>query len=152
ILGRTRLDADFRFYGNDAYRLAALAPEKAVRPHRLRIALATAAAVAAAAAAAQPGSTPAPDWVPLPLRPWIGWVLHDAPEARCPRDDGLGVRTCVFASSLALAIDDAGAAFKLEVTAYRNDAALPLPGHAGAWPQQVRLDGKAVPVAATQDR
>jgi hypothetical protein len=123
-----------------------------VRLPSSRIALAAVAAVVAAAATAQPGSAPPLDWVPGALRPWIGWVLHDTPEAHCPRVDGSGDRACVFASSLSLSIDDTGADFKLDVTAYRADAALPLPGHAGAWPQDVRLDGKAVPVGATQSR
>ena len=87
----------------------------------------------------------APDAVPATLAPWTEWVLHDTPDAKCPRVDGFGERACVFASSLLLAIDDAQASFKIDVAAYRKDAPLPLPGHAGAWPEDVRLDGKLLP-------
>ncbi len=125
--------------------------EDRVRANHLRIALATLAVVLAAGAAAQSKSTPAPDWVPAPLKPWTEWVLHDTPDARCPRVGGFGERTCVFASSLSLAIDDSGAIFKVEVSAYRPDAPLQLPGHAGAWPLDVRLDGRALPVSVAQN-
>ena len=101
-------------------------------------------------AGAQPAPPPAADWIPAALKPWIGWVLRDAPEARCPRVGGAGERTCVFASSLAIAIDEAGATFRVEAGAHRQDAPLALPGGSGAWPQDVTIDGKAVPVTSTQ--
>lgn len=114
----------------------------------LRIALAALGVLVTAAAGAQTSAAPAPDWVPAMLKPWTEWVLHDMPDASCPRVGGFGERACVFASSLSLSIDDSGATFKAEVAAYRPDAPLQLPGHAGAWPADVRLDGKPVPVSA----
>jgi hypothetical protein len=125
--------------------------EDRVRSNHLRVALATLALVLTTGAAAQSKTTPAPDWVPAALKPWTEWVLHDTPDARCPRVGGFGERTCVFASSLSLAIDDSGAIFKVDVSAYRLDAPLQLPGHAGAWPVDVRLDGRPLPVSAAQN-
>ena len=122
-----------------------------MRSIKLKIALAAFGVLVTAAAGAQTGGSPAPDWVPAMLKPWTEWVLHDTPDARCPRVGGFGERACVFASSLSLDIDDSGATFKAEVAAYRPDAALELPGHAGAWPADVRLDGKPLPVSVAQD-
>jgi hypothetical protein len=102
------------------------------------------------------GSAPAsvraagPDWVPASLQPWVGWVLHDDPDAGCPRRDGAGERVCVFPASLTLSIDDAGAQFQIVAAAYLADAELPVPGRSGAWPQDVEMDGKAVPVVSAQ--
>jgi hypothetical protein len=93
-----------------------------------------------------------PDAVPSVLRPWIDWVLHEVPDARCPRLDGAGERSCAFASSLSMSIDDAGATFRAQASAYRDGAPLPLPGQAGSWPQDVRIDGVPAAVVAQEGR
>ncbi|HUN93799.1 MAG TPA: hypothetical protein VMU33_17255 [Burkholderiaceae bacterium] len=104
--------------------------------------------------------------IPDALRPWIGWVLRDAPEAQCPRVDGDGERACVLASSLAATLqraeartggkaeqgeDSSGGHFEIDATAYRDAAVLALPGQQGAWPVDVRVDGAAAPVVAHGD-
>jgi hypothetical protein len=103
-------------------------------------------------AAALPAYGAAPEDVPSPLRPWIDWVLHAVPDARCPRLDGAGERSCTFASELAMSIDDGGATFHAHASAYRDGATLVLPGQAGSWPQDVRIDGVAAPVVAREGR
>ncbi len=83
----------------------------------------------------------APEEVPEPLRPWIGWVLHADDTRTCPMtpsdpDD----RACAFAGSLALELDDAGGTFRADWRTY-GAAWLLLPGDARRWPQDVRLNG-----------
>ena len=91
---------------------------------------------APAAAAAQPFPV---EELPPELRPWVSWVLDQAPEAGCPRVRGRAV--CVWPGRLRLELDASGGRFDLLARAER-DADLRLPGDAARWPQQVTLDGR----------
>ena len=89
-----------------------------------------------------------PAGVPPALQPWIEWVRHDIPDARCPRLGGADERICSFASAIVLSIDPHGADFRVRASAYRDGTMLPLPGQAGSWPQDVRIDGAPAAVVA----
>ncbi|HZR36701.1 MAG TPA: hypothetical protein VFA75_15135 [Nevskia sp.] len=83
--------------------------------------------------------------VPAPLKPWIGWVLHDRDPRGCALggDDG---RACDWPSSLSLDLGNGGGAFGLQL---RLDAAgwVALPGGEEQWPQEVRVDSRPAPVS-----
>src|SRR5690349_12922345 len=77
------------------------------------IGLRTSAAHAAPPSARAKPSADRLEPIPQALAPWIGWSLHGHEEERCIsiRD----VRTCVFPSALALAVDARGGSFSLRV-------------------------------------
>ncbi len=91
------------------------------------------------ASTAAAGPLPRED-VPEPLRPWIDWVLRDAPDAVCPSVHGLDHRQCVWPSRLTLELGDASGRFRQEWHVWR-EAWVPLPGDAELWPQDTRVDG-----------
>ena len=107
----------------------------------------------AAAAHAQPITE---DEVPPALRPWIPWVLDGYPDYGCTARESAVLADhnsellCVWPSELVLEVSDQGASFSLEVTADR-DFDVVLPGGPGAWPSDVRIDGRAVPVGGDGD-
>jgi hypothetical protein len=110
-------------------------------------ALACASALLFTLSIESPALAAASDGVPEVLRPWIDWTLHDVSDARCPRLDG-GERNCGFASSMSLSIEESGASFRIRASAFRDGVPLELPGQAGSWPQNVRVDGTAAAVVA----
>ena len=81
--------------------------------------------------------------LPPELRPWVAWVLDQAPDLGCPRVRGQAV--CLWPGRLRLDLGAAGGTFAVELHADR-DAALRLPGSADRWPQDVTLDGRPAPV------
>jgi hypothetical protein len=81
--------------------------------------------------------------VPPELRPWIPWVLDDVRDFGCPRVQGRAV--CLWPGRLRLDLEAAGGTFVLDVQADR-DVEARLPGGAGAWPLDVAVDGRGVPV------
>jgi hypothetical protein len=81
--------------------------------------------------------------VPPELRPWIPWVLDEVRDFGCPRVQGQAV--CLWPGRLRLDLDAAGGTFVIDVQADR-DVAARLPGSADAWPLEVALDGRPVPV------
>jgi hypothetical protein len=91
-------------------------------------------------AAAQP--FPRED-LPPSLRPWVPWVLDQAPTLGCATVQGQ--TTCVWPGRLALELGSSGGTFALDLAADRA-ADLRLPGDALHWPQEVRLDGGPAPV------
>ena len=85
---------------------------------------------AAAAAAPLPEAE-----VPAPLKPWIGWVLHDQDQRDCPIPyNAGGGRDCDWPSRLRLDLDGSGGRFELQL---RLDAPgwVALPGSELLWPQ-----------------
>ena len=88
--------------------------------------------------------------VPEPLKPWVPWVLDTAPEAGCPHlFSDPGQRHCAWPGVLELKVGAHGASFTQEWTAYR-ETWITLPGNDKHWPQEVSVDGKAVPVLSRE--
>lgn len=87
--------------------------------------------------------------IPEPLKPWVGWVLHDKEANLCPPNhssDEDGV--CTWPARLGLNLRDKGGTFTQSFRVYRRDW-VPLPGSGKLWPQDVRVDGKPAVVAPT---
>ena len=97
-----------------------------------------------AGAAAAEGLAPAQ--VPDPLKPWVPWVMHDAPQWQCPHAfDGTEPRFCAWPGALQLGVDARGGRFSQRWYGVREDW-VGLPGEGHWWPQDVLLDGKPVAV------
>ncbi|MFH1467501.1 MAG: hypothetical protein ABIO70_24160 [Pseudomonadota bacterium] len=90
-----------------------------------------------------PAPCRAQEGLPPELEPWAGWVLHGHPELSCPVTSAGA--SCVWPGALELDLGAEGGSFALEVRVDR-DMAVPLPGGAARWPQDVRVDGQAAPV------
>jgi len=86
--------------------------------------------------------------IPPVLEPWREWVLAGHPEIACPLVDGAAA--CAWPGELQVQADDTGGRFAYAVTVDRR-LGLPLPGGPGAWPLDVRVDGRPVPVLAQGD-
>jgi len=88
----------------------------------------------------------APQDVPEPLKPWIGWALHGQEQAKCPALNGSGgEHRCLWPSRLELSLDDKGGAFTQSWRVY-GEAWVALPGDAKRWPQETTVDGTPAPV------
>jgi hypothetical protein len=83
--------------------------------------------------------------VPEPLKPWIGWVLHDERTIACPFLYNEERRQCRWPSRLYLEADSRGARFSQDWLLYGEGWAL-LPGDARHWPREVEIDGQPVVV------
>jgi hypothetical protein len=81
--------------------------------------------------------------VPAPLLPWVPWVLADAPEHACAF--GSGGALCRWPGKLRLELGARGGRWELRSFADRP-LAIALPGGAGRWPSEVRVDGRTVAV------
>ncbi len=86
------------------------------------------------------------DAIPPALEEWKAWVLADLPDQDAvPAYDNFATKLPIWASLLNIEIAEDGGSFNLTGAAYA-DGMLTLPGGSGVWPQQVRLNGEAVPV------
>ncbi|MCB9700823.1 MAG: hypothetical protein H6711_02895 [Myxococcales bacterium] len=82
------------------------------------------------------------DDVPEGLRPWIRWVLHDLPQARCPYLLGsTSERRCLWPSRLSLVIGEERGEFVQRWQVHERSW-VALPGDAERWPQEVAIDGE----------
>jgi len=89
--------------------------------------------------------------VPEPLRPWVAWVLHDAPQAQCPFLYNAPQRHCAWPVRLELKLDDAGGEFTQQWQSY-GEAWLHLPGDPAHWPQSVTVNGEPALVSLDAGR
>ncbi|MCB9663257.1 MAG: hypothetical protein H6732_04025 [Alphaproteobacteria bacterium] len=97
------------------------------------------------------GDPPPPfraDEAPPELRAWVDWVQARTPELACPVV--AGSRACVWPGVLTVDVRGASARLRLRVHTDRHTT-VPLPGGPGAWPQDLRTDGRPAPVLATGD-
>lgn len=95
----------------------------------------------------------APDRLPASLKPWVSWVLHGHEAMACPPlFNAPDVRTCAWPGELAIDLTDHGGAFRQRVDVFAPDTVISLPGDQEVWPQDVRVDGKALPVLAVHGR
>ena len=87
--------------------------------------------------------------VPSALEPWVDWVLWEHKELACPVSYQSEERYCIWPGSLQLQLTDNGGRFTQKITVYKKDVVL-LPGGAGRWPENVRVDGSPVAVLTQQ--
>jgi hypothetical protein len=91
-----------------------------------------------------------PEAVPEPLRPWIGWVLHDVEQVACPYVQGsTEERRCMWPSLLKLTVGEQGGSFE-QVWKVHERGWAPLPGEGKRWPQSVTIDGAPAVVSEQQ--
>ncbi|MGR8932824.1 MAG: hypothetical protein ACU837_00370 [Gammaproteobacteria bacterium] len=84
--------------------------------------------------------------VPEPLKPWVGWVLQEHRDYRCPFVyNSFAEKRCVWASRLTLATEAQKGLFALDAAVYA-ESWVQLPGDADYWPQQVTLDNQPAQV------
>jgi len=99
----------------------------------------------AAGASAQQADEP--PFVPDKLKPWVGWVLHGAPDDRCTGTAG-GDRVCGWPGRMTLQLEPDGATFSVDVW-LDVPTTVALPGSKAHWPQAVLVDG--APAAVIDD-
>lgn len=121
---------------------------------RSTLLLATFLTLAPAVARAQPITEAE---VPPALRPWIPWVLDEYPDLDCTdREsaagaDAAGTPLCIWPSELRIELGREGCDFTLLVVTDRT-VQVGVPGGPGVWPADVRVDGRATPVASSGER
>ena len=97
-------------------------------------------------------AAPDPRTIPDALKPWVDWVLHDAPRARCTRfwQDTQAAR-CAWPGTLQLSVGPTGGRFsqtwQTEITDW-----IALPGGVENWPQNVTVDKQPATVVARDGR
>lgn len=84
--------------------------------------------------------------IPDTLKPWIPWVLRHHQKDFCPfRFDDPNNKSCAWPSHIAIDTSSNGGRFTLEWTMFAPDFVI-LPGDEKAWPLEVKVNDKAVPV------
>jgi hypothetical protein len=87
-----------------------------------------------------------PERTPEPLKPWIGWVLHDSPESGCPFVyNSFDEKHCGWPTELTLDLSEQRGAFSMRVSVFQ-DSWVALPGDYDHWPLAVTLDDRPVEV------
>lgn len=81
--------------------------------------------------------------IPAELKPWVPWVKSQNPDLDCALAPA--GRECVWPGSLTV---EAGATSGRWRLLLRNDRTIevPVPGGAGTWPADLRVDGRSAPV------
>ena len=92
-----------------------------------------------------------PAELPATLRDWLPWAQQGQPPLGCPAAPEGDAAVCVWPGRLQLAAGAREATFRLDVQVFGAPARVALPGEAGAWPQDVRVAGKALPVTEADD-
>lgn len=93
---------------------------------------------------------------PAALEPWRAWVMKDQAFRACPLMAGMqgaaaGDFLCAWPGELRIDADADGASFAMRWTV-DAPGPVPLPGSSDHWPQEVSVDGRAVPVVAHEGR
>jgi len=88
--------------------------------------------------------------VPPDLRPWISWVLDEAPDRNCAIT-ARGETICIWPGELRLNLNAKGGVFTLTAWADR-EMYLELPGDPDRWPQDVKLDARPAAVMETNGK
>lgn len=80
--------------------------------------------------------------VPEPLKPWVNWVLQDAPEQQCPFFyNNHQKKYCAWPSQLTLDFKKQQGHFSSTWQVY-GESYISLPGNTKHWPQNVTVNGK----------
>ncbi|WP_457418065.1 hypothetical protein [Roseateles sp. P5_E7] len=87
-----------------------------------------------------------PTELPAALRDWLPWASQGQPPLGCPAQTEDEAVHCVWPGRLQLSAGAREATFRLDVQVFGAPARVALPGEAGAWPQDVKAGGKALPV------
>lgn len=90
--------------------------------------------------------------VPVPLQPWVDWVLAGEQQHLCPflYNQSEAYR-CAWPTQLTLNLTDKGGEFRQLWQLYQ-DTWVPLPGDQQYWPQQITVNGEPQPIAMDQGR
>lgn len=75
--------------------------------------------------------------VPEPLKPWIGWALHDVQNNNCPYLYNGQQRACSWPSKLELQLSNSGGTFSQSWQIF-DETLVQLPGDNEHWPQRVQ--------------
>ena len=78
-----------------------------------------------------------PEQVPKPLRPWVGWVLHDHEELQCPLWYDADRRQCLWPGELEIEATPSGGRFRQRLRLFKPGR-VRIPGDAKTWPGEVR--------------
>ncbi|HEY0957573.1 MAG TPA: hypothetical protein VGE36_22670, partial [Roseateles sp.] len=89
--------------------------------------------------------------LPPTARDWLPWALQGQAPLGCPTPPD-GDAVCVWPGRLQLNVSTREATFRLDVQVFGAPARVALPGEAGAWPQDVKAGGKALPVTEADGR
>lgn len=98
----------------------------------------------------QAAPLPAAD-LPPAARDWLPWALQGQPPLGCPMPPE-GDAACVWPGRLQLNVGPREATFRLDVQVFGAPARVALPGETGAWPQDVKVGGKVLPVTEAEGR
>ncbi|KQW45540.1 hypothetical protein ASD88_11590 [Pelomonas sp. Root662] len=90
-----------------------------------------------------------PAELPAALRDWLPWAQQGQPPLGCPAQ-AEGEASCVWPGRLQLGAGARDASFRLDVQVFGAPARVALPGEAGAWPQDVKAGGRALPVTEAE--
>lgn len=86
--------------------------------------------------------------VPASLKDWLPWAMHGHEALLCPPPyNGDQAKACVWPSSLELRAGTQAASFRFEVQVFGSASQVVLPGEATRWPQDVKANGRALPVS-----
>lgn len=86
--------------------------------------------------------------IPASLKDWLPWAMHGHEALLCPPPyNGDQAKACVWPSSLELRAGEQAASFRFEVQVFGSASQVVLPGEATRWPQDVKANGRALPVS-----
>ncbi|MGF1548317.1 MAG: hypothetical protein ACFCUG_13420 [Thiotrichales bacterium] len=93
-----------------------------------------------------------PQTLPETLKPWVNWVLHDTPTARCtPFWQAQQPARCAWPGPLQVSVGTSGGRFT-QTWQTEAETWIPLPGSAERWPQTVTLDKQPATVVSRAGR
>lgn len=100
-------------------------------------------------------STPA-SWantisIPESLQEWVPWVLKDTPTAQCPILYNQNKHYCAYPSRLNISMGEKAGNFDQSWDVY-GKSWIVLPGDIKNWPQNVRINKKAIPVISRDNK
>jgi hypothetical protein len=101
--------------------------------------------------AAWASTAPDTETIPSSLEEWKPWVLHGKESHFCPTPYNKGhIYRCTWPSRLELDLAKEGGRFTQQWLVFKKGR-VPLPGSRGMWPQDVKVDGKSVPILVKEN-
>ncbi|VAW65269.1 hypothetical protein MNBD_GAMMA11-333 [hydrothermal vent metagenome] len=89
--------------------------------------------------------------IPEDLKQWEPWVLKDAPTTRCPVTYNSNEHFCAYPDTLSIEMNAQSGYFKQAWNVYARSW-ITLPGNNEVWPENVRINQKAIPVVNRNNR